>query len=143
MLRNMMRLRYNREDHEYLWVKKCRLGVDKVDTHICRYCFKEIKSRDELVTASSWFRIRPYHYRCFQLLEEDTRTVAGAWTPINGTVGLVTVFIMLGLSILMLSTSLLGAVGDLIGVLALYPVLLRILSFIAIESRIPGRKKNK
>ncbi|MFQ3543418.1 hypothetical protein Q7A53_04980 [Halobacillus rhizosphaerae] len=110
---------------------------------ICRYCSKEIRDRDELVTASNWFRIRPYHFRCFSLLEQDTKTVAGAWTPINGRTGLVTVLIMVVLSIVMLGTSLLGGIGDLIGILALYPVLLRLISFITIESRLPKFVEDK
>lgn len=118
-------------------------GVDFVNTNICRYCFKKIQDRDQLVTASNWFRIRPYHYRCFELLEQDTRTIAGAWTPINGRVGLVTVFLMLVLSIVLLFTNLLGRIGDLVGFLALYPVLLRILSFFIFEMHLPKYVENK
>ncbi|MBN9656122.1 hypothetical protein J0K78_17735 [Halobacillus sp. GSS1] len=114
-----------------------------MNTNICRYCFKKIQDRDELVTASNWFRIRPYHYRCFELLEQDTRTIAGTWTPINGRVGLVTVFLMLVLSIVLLLTDLLGRIGDLVGFLALYPVLLRILSFFIFEMHLPKYVENK
>ncbi|GGF16667.1 hypothetical protein GCM10010954_14090 [Halobacillus andaensis] len=114
-----------------------------MSTKVCRYCYKQIRDRDELVTASNWFRVRPYHYRCFQLLEEDTSTVAGTWTPINGRVGLITVALMLALSIWMLTTDTLHSIGDLLGVLALYPVLLRVISFLFIESRLPKYIENK
>lgn len=112
-------------------------------TNQCRYCFKEIRDRDELVTASNWFRVRPYHYRCFELLEQDTKTIAGTWNPLTGTTGLITVIVMLVLSGVMLLTNFLGLIGDLVGFLALYPVLLRVLSFIVFESRLPKYIKNK
>ncbi|WP_101843344.1 hypothetical protein [Halobacillus sp. Marseille-P3879] len=108
-----------------------------MNTKVCRYCYKDIRDRDELVTASNWFRVRPYHYRCFQLLEEETSTVAGMWTPVNGRIGLITVALMLALSIWMFATNTLHFIGDLIGVLALYPVLLRVISYLFIESRLP------
>ncbi|MFC7062717.1 hypothetical protein [Halobacillus seohaensis] len=112
-------------------------------TKVCRYCFKEIRDRDELVTASNWFRIRPFHYRCFELVEEDTKTIAGTWKPINGRAGLVNVFLMLVLAVWMLTTGTLGVIGDLLGFLALYPILLRVLSFVLIESRLPKFLEDK
>lgn len=118
-------------------------GVDFVYTNICRYCYKEIQDRDELVTASNWFRVRPYHYRCFELLEQDTRTIAGSWTPINGRVSLVTVGLMLVLAIVLLTTDLLGGIGDLVGIFALYPVFLRLISFFVFEIRLPKYVENK
>ncbi|CDQ21182.1 hypothetical protein SAMN05192559_10636 [Halobacillus karajensis] len=118
-------------------------GVGFVNTNICRYCYKEIQDRDELITASNWFRIRPYHFRCFELLEQDTKTIAGTWTPINGRVGMVTVILMGILAVVLLMTHLLGRIGDLLGILALYPVLLRILSYVIFEMRLPKYVENK
>lgn len=118
-------------------------GVGFVNTNICRYCYKEIQDRDELVTASNWFRIRPFHYRCFELVEQDTRTIAGAWSPINGRVGLITVVLMVVLAVVLLTTELLGGIGDLIGLLALYPVLLRVFSYLLFEIKLPKYVKNK
>ncbi|WP_173917081.1 hypothetical protein [Halobacillus sp. Marseille-Q1614] len=112
-------------------------------TKMCRYCYKPIRDRDELVTASSWFRIRPFHYRCFELVEQDMRTIAGTWTPVNGRAGMGTVIVMVLLSIWMLTTTTLGAIGDLIGVLALYPVLLRVVSFLIFERPLPKYIENK
>ncbi|WP_035509952.1 hypothetical protein [Halobacillus karajensis] len=114
-----------------------------MNTNICRYCYKEIQDRDELITASNWFRIRPYHFRCFELLEQDTKTIAGTWTPINGRVGMVTVILMGILAVVLLMTHLLGRIGDLLGILALYPVLLRILSYVIFEMRLPKYVENK
>ncbi|WP_163529441.1 hypothetical protein [Halobacillus ihumii] len=110
---------------------------------MCRYCYKPIRDRDELVTASNWFRIRPYHYRCFQEVEQDTKTIVGTWTPINGPAGLVTMILMLALALWMYSTNTLGVIGDIIGLLAFYPVLLRVASFVFIESKLPKYVENK
>ncbi|MCA0983966.1 hypothetical protein LCL89_07810 [Halobacillus yeomjeoni] len=112
-------------------------------TNMCRYCYKEIQDRDELVTASSWFRLRPFHYRCFELLEQDTKTIAGNWTPVNGMTGRVTFILMVILAVVMFTTPLLGGVGDLLGLLALYPIFLRVLSFAIFESRLPKYVENK
>lgn len=118
-------------------------GVGFVNKNICRYCYKEIQDRDELVTASNWFRIRPFHYRCFELVEQDTRTIAGSWSPVNGRVGLITVALMVVLAVVLLTTDLLGGIGDVIGLLALYPVLLRALSYFLFEIKLPKYVENK
>ncbi|MCP3032414.1 hypothetical protein LF817_13885 [Halobacillus sp. A1] len=112
-------------------------------TQVCRYCYKEIRDRDELVTASNWFRIRPFHYRCFDLVEQETSTIAGTWKPINSRASLISVVLMLVLSVWMFATDTLGFVGDLIGLIALYPVVLRTISFVWIESRLPKFIENK
>ncbi|MFD2924451.1 hypothetical protein [Halobacillus naozhouensis] len=114
-----------------------------MNSKACRYCYKPIRDRDELVTASNWFRIKPYHYKCFQEVEQETKTITGTWTPINGYAGLITVLIMLALSVWMLSTNTLGQLGNLIGLLALYPVFLRVVSFAWIESKLPKFVENK
>ncbi|ARI78187.1 hypothetical protein [Halobacillus mangrovi] len=114
-----------------------------MNTNICRYCYKEIQDRDELVTASNWFRVRPYHYRCFEKLSQETETVGGNWTPVNGMTGLVTVILMLILAAVMLTTNILGMIGDLLGVLALYPIFLRMISYFVFEMRLPKYIENK
>ncbi|KHE72220.1 hypothetical protein [Halobacillus sp. BBL2006] len=114
-----------------------------MNTNICRYCYKEIQDRDELVTASNWFRVRPYHYRCFELLEQDTKTIAGTWTPVNGVTGIITIMLMLILSVVMFTTNILGGIGDLLGILAFYPVFLRIFSYFVFEIRLPKYIENK
>ncbi|WP_082234788.1 hypothetical protein [Halobacillus massiliensis] len=110
---------------------------------MCRYCFKHIRDRDELVTASNWFRLRPFHYRCFELLQQDTRPKAGTWNPVNGSVGTGVVIVMAVISIWMFTTGTLGAIGDIIGVLALYPIILRLLSYIIFELPLPKFIENK
>ncbi|QAS51782.1 hypothetical protein [Halobacillus litoralis] len=114
-----------------------------MNTNVCRYCYKEIQDRDELITASNWFRVRPYHYRCFDLLEQDTRTIAGAWTPVNGRAGLITVILMVIFAAVLFMTDFLGSIGDLIAILALYPIFLRIFSFVVFESRLPKYAESK
>ncbi|MGP4061866.1 hypothetical protein [Halobacillus sp. H74] len=114
-----------------------------MNTNVCRYCYKEIQDRDELITASNWFRVRPYHYRCFDLLEQDTMTIAGTWTPVNGRAGLITVILMVIFAAALSMTDFLGSIGDLIAILALYPIFLRIFSFVVFESRLPKYAENK
>lgn len=144
MLRVMDVLRYNDSGNECLLMKNIYFRSRSfVKTNMCRYCYKEIRDRDDLVTASNWFRIRPYHYRCFEKMEQDTKTIAGTWTPINGRVGLITVLLMAVLSGLMLLTDLLGGIGDLLGVLALYPILLRVLSYFVFEMPLPKLADDK
>ncbi|WP_181349325.1 hypothetical protein [Thalassobacillus sp. CUG 92003] len=111
-------------------------------SNICRYCYKEIRDRDELITASNWFRLRPFHYRCFELLEQDTRTIAGNWSPVNGSAGNVTTVLMTILAVWMLATNALGLIGDLLGIIALYPILLRVLSFFVYEMKLPKYIEN-
>ncbi|WP_079480779.1 hypothetical protein [Halobacillus salinus] len=114
-----------------------------METNRCRYCYKEIRDRDELVTASNWFRVRPFHYRCFELVEQEAKTIAGTWNPVNGTTGLVTVILMLVLVVVMWTTNILGGIGDILGALALYPVLLRVFSYFVFEMRLPKYIENK
>lgn len=110
---------------------------------LCRYCYKEIKDRDELVTASSFFRIRPFHFVCFKKVEQETSSMGLGWKPLNGPSGTISFFIMFILAIVMLTTTTLHTIGDIIGVLALYPVILRIISYITIERRIPNSRKQQ
>lgn len=110
--------------------------------NLCRYCYKEISDRDELVTALNWFRIQPFHYLCFTEVEGESRTVWSTWTPINGVSGNISFLFMLLLSIIMLGTQILGYIGDLLGFIALYPVVLRLISFIIIEVRVTRKKEH-
>ncbi|WP_077624440.1 hypothetical protein [Sediminibacillus massiliensis] len=104
---------------------------------ICRYCHKEIKNRDELVTASNWLRIHPFHYVCFNKKDKETATIHTAWRPVNGTAGNITFLIMLVLAIWMLATNTWGIIGDLIGLVALGRVMVRVASFLWIERKLP------
>ncbi|MYL32516.1 hypothetical protein GLW08_07060 [Pontibacillus yanchengensis] len=110
----------------------------------CRYCGKEIKDRDELVTATNYFRIQPYHWRCFGKVEEETIAVTKTWKPLNGPSGTISVVLMLLLAGVMAFTDVLGEIGNLIGVLSLYPIVLRVLSYFLFESKVPDlQKQNK
>lgn len=107
----------------------------------CRYCYKDIEEQDELVTATNFFRIRPYHFLCFQEVEQETIATVRSWKPLNGPAGNITIIVMLLLAAVMTFTNLLGEVGNLIGVFALYPILIRVLSFFIFEIRVPSKKK--
>ncbi|MCP8615312.1 hypothetical protein [Salirhabdus salicampi] len=110
---------------------------------VCHYCYKPIRDRDELITASSWFRVKSFHYVCFQKVEEETTSRRSMWTPLNGVPGTISVVVMTALSFWMLLTNTLNQLGDLIGILAIYPLLLRIVSIFKYEIHLPKFVPNK
>ncbi|QHS21546.1 hypothetical protein GWK91_00605 [Virgibacillus sp. MSP4-1] len=109
----------------------------------CHYCSREIRDQDELVTASKWFRLKAFHYQCYQDLEQEAVLVSNVWVPVNGMSGNISSGLMLLLSIWMLTANTWGFIGDAIGVIALYQVILRILSLLIIENRLPKYVENK
>jgi hypothetical protein len=109
----------------------------------CEYCNRPVRDQDELVTASRRFRVRPFHFQCFSEMEQEASTHRALWIPVNGISGLVTVILMIALAGWMLLTDTLHQLGDLVGIIALYPVILRIYSYIAIESVLPKLIKDK
>ncbi|UFU00394.1 hypothetical protein KO561_05455 [Radiobacillus kanasensis] len=108
-----------------------------MNAHICRYCRKEIKNRDQLLTGVSWFRIRPFHYVCFQKLIGDAGVIWNTWRPINTQGGTISALLMLALVIWMAVSDFRGIWGDLLGLVAFYPVLVRVLSFALYERKLP------
>jgi len=114
-----------------------------MDSVYCRYCFKDIHDRDELVTATNWFRIRPYHYRCFEEVEQETIATVLTWKPLNGPMGNITFTILLAFVGLMALTDLFGEIGNLLGALSLYPIIIRILSVFIYEVRVPLDKSKQ
>jgi len=109
----------------------------------CRYCYKDIKDRDELVTATNYLRIRPYHYRCFEEVEQETFATVRSWKPINGPMGNIAFVILLIFVGIMALTDVFEEIGNLLGALALYPIILRVLSFFMYELRVPVQKSEK
>lgn len=112
-----------------------------MDPNVCRYCNKEIKDRDQLVTASNFFRMKPFHSVCFKELEKEVKTLWGFWRPLNGVSGNTRAIIMGALAVWLLGTDSLEMIGDLIGVIALYSVIIRIMSYFFFERKIPKQKK--
>lgn len=114
---------------------------------VCKYCNKKINNRDELVTASILFNVKPFHYACFQKVTRETVISWTAWKPLNTATGVISMVIMLVLSIILLGTDLLADrttykdidIGNIIGIIALYPLALRIVSFVLYESRLPKK----
>ncbi|MDC3413609.1 hypothetical protein NC797_08940 [Aquibacillus sp. 3ASR75-11] len=107
---------------------------------LCKYCYNEIEDRDRLVVGSKWFQIKPFHYVCFQEIEQETEVAWNSWTPINGPAGTITFLLMLALSVWMLTTNTFGSRGKIVGIIALYPIILRLVSFFFIELRLPKLK---
>ncbi|SIS47107.1 LIM domain-containing protein [Salimicrobium flavidum] len=112
-------------------------------THACHYCNKPIRDRDELVTASKWLSIRPYHYRCYNLAAQEVETIGNNEKPLNNIPNTVVSVIMLVVAIFFLMTTTLGAVGNLLGVLSLYPSIMRVLSYLRFERQLPAFLENK
>ncbi|WP_138420629.1 hypothetical protein [Aquibacillus sediminis] len=104
---------------------------------ICMYCHKPIQKRDQLVTASNMLRIKPYHYVCFKEVEQEVSTIWNLWTPINSASGNIRFVLILIIAIWFLVTDVLGGVGDLIVLLATYPIVVRMVSFFLYEQRLP------
>ncbi|MRG86842.1 hypothetical protein [Salinibacillus xinjiangensis] len=104
---------------------------------VCNICGKAIRDRDELLTASKWFRIKSFHVECFEEMEKEETVARNMWIPVNGTSGNISFILMLALATWMLFTETLGYLGDLIGIIALYPIILRVISFLFIEYKLP------
>lgn len=104
---------------------------------ICHYCHKQIRDQDELITASNKFQIRPFHYLCYEEIEEEANSQWKLWKPVNGITGNITAALMGLLALWMLFTDTLQGIGDLIGVLATYPVLQRMVSYFKYEKKLP------
>lgn len=110
---------------------------------LCHYCKREVRDQDELITASKTFRLKPFHYQCFQEQEKETTSQRALWIPVNGVSGNVIFLLMLALATWMLFTDAFHYLGDLIGFIALYPVILRVLSYFIYEIRLPKLDPNK
>lgn len=106
---------------------------------ICKYCNKPIENQDQLVSATKFFRIRCFHYVCFQQLEQEVKTPWGFWTPLNGTTGNTRFFIMLLITVWFFVTDYLNGIGDLIGAIALYSLIVRGTAYVLYERRLPKK----
>ncbi|MFC0523348.1 hypothetical protein ACFFGV_07100 [Pontibacillus salicampi] len=107
-----------------------------MDSVYCRYCTKDVEERQQLVTATNYFRILPYHRRCFEKVEEETIALTRSFKPVNGLAGNVTAFVLLAVALLFAFTPLLSMIGNVIAVLCLYPVVLRVISYFLYERRV-------
>ncbi|MCD5324830.1 MULTISPECIES: hypothetical protein [Pontibacillus] len=101
---------------------------------ICRYCGKKIE-KDQLRTAIRRMKMVPFHKECFELQEEETISMNEMWKPVNQTGWTITSGAMLLFAITMAMTEWLGNIGDLLGVFALYPVIIRFISLVVYETR--------
>lgn len=111
-----------------------------MEPDICRYCYKKIKNRDELVTAFRWMEVKPFHYLCYQEIQKETNLIWLSWKPLNGWEGSVTFLLLAGFAIWFLFTEFGGVAGDIAGILALYPLFLRILSYFLYERKLEKLK---
>lgn len=54
---------------------------------ICEQCHKVIEEKEDLVTASIFFRVKPYHYFCYGKDVRGSRSVFFTNHPLNGLSG--------------------------------------------------------
>lgn len=54
---------------------------------ICEQCHKVIEEKEDLVTASIFFRVKPYHYFCYGKDVRGARSVFFTNHPLNGISG--------------------------------------------------------
>lgn len=54
-------------------------------TIYCHFCSGEIKSRDDLVVTDYFFRLVPYHSKCFANRLKSMETIFIDNKPVNGT----------------------------------------------------------
>lgn len=104
---------------------------------ICRYCYKKIETKDQLVTAFRWVTIKPFHYLCYQEIQQETDIFWLSWKPLNGWEGNLTSLLLTVLAGWLIWSETGGMAGNIAGVVALYPVALRIFSYYLFE-RIVG-----
>ncbi|QST00601.1 hypothetical protein IMZ31_03225 [Pontibacillus sp. ALD_SL1] len=101
---------------------------------VCRYCGKKIEKK-QLRTAIRRLKIYPFHKECFELKEEETISIDEMWKPINQVGWTITSIALLILAIMLGVTDWLGNLGNFIGVLALYPMIIRIISYVVYETK--------
>ncbi|WP_079709059.1 hypothetical protein [Paraliobacillus ryukyuensis] len=104
---------------------------------ICKYCHKPIEKRDQLVTLSNYLQIRPYHYVCYQKVEENTKTVWKLTTPLNGITANIRFVLLLLIAGWFLFTETYGAAGIVIAIISLYSIIFHITSYFLFDQRIP------
>lgn len=54
---------------------------------ICEQCHKVIEEKEDLVTVSIFFRVKPYHYFCYGKDVRGARSVFFTNHPLNGISG--------------------------------------------------------
>lgn len=101
---------------------------------VCRYCGKKIEKK-QLRTAIRRLKINPFHKECFELKEEETISTDDMWKPINQVGWTITAIALLILAIVLVVTGWLGNLGNFISILALYPIITRILSYVIYETK--------
>ncbi|WP_407270210.1 hypothetical protein [Radiobacillus sp. PE A8.2] len=72
-------------------------------TVYCTKCLKEIRVRDDLVTATSFFIVDPYHTACYAEDLKGAKTLFLSNEPINGFAGnFVTIVALLAFIVILL-----------------------------------------
>lgn len=107
-----------------------------LEPDICRYCFKKIKHRDELVTASRWGNVKPFHYLCYQEIQKETKVSWLSWKPLNGMEGNIAALFLAAVAVWLFATDTGGTAGDIVAVISVYPLVLRLTSYVVFERKV-------
>lgn len=102
----------------------------------CDHCKKPIEDKDELVTATYYFRIKPFHFRCFEKYIKHSAHGAFTYRQINGTTGNISFLLTI---VLALIVTVIGQYSwiRLFGILILtYSLTNRLLSYVLYENRL-------
>ena len=100
----------------------------------CDKCAREIKVRDDLVTATLLFEVVPYHEECYAKDLKGAKTIFLDNQPLNGFSG------NLGISLLFISAIVWSLVAEAplkwLSLLAIIPICYRLYSYLSYERHI-------
>jgi hypothetical protein len=100
----------------------------------CDFCQKQIKVRDDLITAAIMFEVAPFHESCYGTSIKGARTLFISNEPINGFSG--SAFTVFSMIIAILWAVFTEGPMRWLSILALIPVGYRLYSYIRYERRL-------
>lgn len=97
----------------------------------CDSCSKQIKVRDDLITATILLEVVPFHEGCYGSNIKGAKTLFVSNEPVNGFAG--TFFAVISLILALLWGIFAEGTMKMIALIAIVPVLYRIYSFLKYE----------
>lgn len=61
----------------------------------CEHCHKPIEDKEDLIVASLFFRIKPYHFFCYGNEVRGARSVFLTSHPLNGGTGMISYLLLI------------------------------------------------
>jgi hypothetical protein len=100
----------------------------------CDFCQKQIRIRDDLITATLMHEVVPYHEKCYAGNIKGAKTLFISNEPINGFAG--TAFAVFSLILALLWALFAEGPMKLVSLIALVPVGYRVYSYIRYERHV-------